>query len=207
MLVLPAMPGSVVRGPGIRWCETSGVEVGGVGLGGRVGAGQALHGVVDIAGAERVDRSEQALGRHLGADQLDRNLVVADVDRQLVAGDLEDAVVVEPGVAGVTRRRSLQLPPPHWLQLLWWSSELVVGAVLVLLVFVSVGVLVQPSLLVEVFWSLVFPRPSIAVMFCSGTWAPIPWIGIWLLQALIGSWLPLRLRMLSPLKPVLLGPF
>src|SRR3984957_3245122 len=123
--------------------------------------------------------------------------------------------LLNPVLPGSLEWWSLE-PPPHGPQLLSLPSfhplpplsDPMVGAVFVVLVLVSVGVLVQPSVLLVVVWSPVLPRPSRAVMFCSGTCAPIPWIGIWLLQALIGSWLPLRLRMLSPWKPVLLpGPW
>ena len=56
-------------------------------------------------------------------------------------------------------------------------------------VLVSVGELVAArALLFEVTLSLLLPRPRMPVMFCSGTWAPMPWTGTWLLQALIGSW-------------------
>src|ERR1700733_8685793 len=81
-----------------------------------------------------------------------------------------------------------------------------VGAVVMLVGSVSLEVLPQLSLLFDVVLLSLLPRLSRAVMVCSGTWAPAPWIGIWFWQAFTGTWLPLRSRMLSPLKPVGLPP-
>src|SRR5580692_12971382 len=86
-----------------------------------------------------------------------------------------------------------------------WASARALPQVLRLVVLVSVGVLVQLRLCVTL---LVLPVPSASITPTrpsAGTWAPISWIGTWLLQTLTGSWLPVTFRMLSLLNPVLLG--